>query len=87
VCAEPASNDIGEARFKALCAMCHPNGENVINPKKTLHKAVRESNGVKTADDIVKFMRKPGPGMTIFNEKAVPQKEAQAIADYVIKTF
>jgi len=85
--AEESSNDVGATKFKQLCAMCHPNGENTITPKKTLHAAVRESNGVKTADDIIKLMRNPGPRMTIYNEKIMPQKDAEAIADYVMRTF
>lgn len=85
--AEDSSRDIGEERFKVLCAMCHPGGGNIINPKKTLHKVDRESNNVKTADDIIKIMRNPGPRMTKFNENVVPEKEARAIAGYILKTF
>jgi cytochrome c6 len=87
VFAENTVKDIGEEKFKALCAMCHPGGGNIVNPKKTLHKGDRESNNIKTTDDIIKLMRNPGPKMTKFNEKSVPEKEAQAIADYVLKTF
>lgn len=87
VYAENTATDIGEEKFKSLCAMCHVGGGNIINPKKTLHKADREANNVKTADDIIKLMRNPGPKMTKFNEKIVPEKEARAIADYVLKTF
>jgi cytochrome c6 len=32
-------------------------------------------------------MRKPGPGMTQFDKKTVPDKEANAIAVYILKTF
>ena len=32
-------------------------------------------------------MRKPGPGMAAFDTKALPDKEAQEIAEYIIKTF
>ncbi len=87
VFAENTSKDIGEEKFKALCSMCHPGGGNIINPKKTLHKADRESNNVKTADDIIRIMRNPGPKMTKFDEKYFPEAEARAIADYVLKTF
>jgi cytochrome c6 len=86
VFAEKAS-DKGEAKFKALCSVCHPDGSNVMNPKKTLHKQDREANNVKTADDIVAKMRNPGPGMTKFDEKTVSNKDAHAIAEYVLKTF
>jgi cytochrome c6 len=32
-------------------------------------------------------MRKPGPGMTAFDVKACSNKEAKAIAEYVLKTL
>jgi cytochrome c6 len=87
VFAEKGSIKAGEAKFKALCIVCHPEGGNVMNPKKTLHKEDREANNVKTADDIVARMRNPGPGMTKFDEKTVSDKDAHAIAEYVLKTF
>ena len=87
VAAAGTPDTLGEEKFKALCAMCHINGGNAVNPKKTLHKADRESNNIKTADDIVRLMRNPGPGMTKFPEKYFPNEEAQKIAEYVLKTF
>jgi len=77
----------GEALFKAHCSVCHPEGGNNVNPQKPLHKKEREENGVKSASDIVGKMRNPGPGMTKFDEKTIPDKDAQAIAEYVLKTF
>ena len=77
----------GEALFKQHCEMCHPNGGNIVNPKRTLSKKDREANGVKSKDDIVHFMRKPGPGMTAFDEKVLPEKAAKEIAEYIQKTF
>ncbi len=77
----------GEALFKQNCAVCHVNGGNIVNPKKPLHKKEREDNGVKTAADIVKRMRNPGPGMTKFDEKAISNKDAKKIAEYILKTF
>ncbi len=76
-----------EAAFKANCAVCHPGGGNIINPKKTLHKADREANNVKTAADIVSKMRNPGPGMTTFDKKTISDAEAKKIAEYILKTF
>ena len=73
--------------FETHCAVCHKDGGNLINPAKTLSKKDREANGVKTAKDIMKLMRKPGPGMTTFDSKTIPDKEAKAIADYIMKTF
>jgi cytochrome c6 len=76
-----------EAEFKEHCAMCHPQGSNIINARKTLHKSDREANKIKTAADIVKIMRNPGPGMTKFDTKSISDSEANEIAEYIIKTF
>jgi cytochrome c6 len=32
-------------------------------------------------------MRNPGPAMTMFDEKTLSDKEANAIAQYILKTF
>jgi len=77
----------GEALFKQHCFPCHPDGGNVINPQKTLHKKDREANGVMTAADIVGKMRNPGPGMTKFDEQTIPDADAKEIAEYELKTF
>lgn len=77
----------GKKEFQEHCAVCHVNGGNIVNPAKTLSRKDREANGVKTAADIVGKMRNPGAGMTMFDKKTVSDKEARAIADYIIKTF
>ena len=77
----------GKKEFQEHCAECHVNGGNMIKPDKTLSKKDREANGVKTAKDIIGKMRNPGPGMTKFDKKTISDKEAKAIADYIIKTF
>ncbi len=82
-----AANEKGEALFKQHCAICHVDGGNIINPQKTLHKKDREAHNVKTARDIIHNMRKPGPGMTQFDEKTISEKQAHEIAEYVLKTF
>jgi cytochrome c6 len=84
---QPAAKNVGEAKFKDHCAVCHPNGGNIINQKKALFKAGREANNIKTADDIIKNMRNPGPGMSKFDEKTLSDAEARAIAEYILKTF
>lgn len=85
--AAEAKGSKGEELFKKHCAVCHANGGNTVNPKKTLARKDREANGFKTAQDVIRNMRNPGPGMTKFDEKTIPAKDAKAIADYVIKTF
>lgn len=77
----------GKQMFTQHCAACHPDGGNVINPKKTLHRKDMAANGVRTAADIVRIMRNPGPGMTKFDAATVPDKEATAIANYILKAF
>ena len=85
--AKESSKKSGEALFKQHCVICHPDGGNIINPQKTLHKKNLESNKIRNAGDIVKTMRNPGPGMTKFDEKMIPDKEAKEIAEYILKTF
>ena len=77
----------GKKEFEEHCVVCHKDGGNMITPAKTLSKKDRQANGVKSAKDIVKLMRKPGPGMTAFDSKTISDKEAKAIADYILKTF
>ncbi|HUI67650.1 MAG TPA: c-type cytochrome [Nitrospirota bacterium] len=83
--ADPAQS--GEALFKQHCAVCHPDGGNIVNPKKTLHKQDREANNVKTEADIVKIMRNPGPGMIKFDANTIPDKQAKEIAAYILKSL
>ena len=77
----------GKKEFAEHCAICHPNGGNTINSTKPLHRKALKANGVKSAKDIIAKMRNPGPAMTKFDEKTISNKEAQAIADYILKTF
>jgi cytochrome c6 len=77
----------GKKEFMEHCNICHPSGGNIINPKKTLGKANLEKNGIKKPADIVKVVRNPGPGMTKFDTKTLSDKEALAVADYIMKTF
>jgi cytochrome c6 len=86
----------GEALFKENCSSCHPDGGNILNPDKTLYKKDREAHNIRTAEDIVKKMRNPGPapthpqkwaGMTMFDVTKISDDEALKIADYILKTF
>ena len=77
----------GEALFKKNCATCHPDGGNIMNAKKTLSKKDLEANKLKGSGDIVKYLRNPGPGMTKYDAKTLPDKDAKAVAEYVLKTF
>jgi len=77
----------GEELFKVHCSACHKDGGNIMNPQKTLHKKDREVNNIKKAEDIVKTMRNPGPGMTLFDKSTIPDNDAKKIAEYILKTF
>ena len=84
---EASTVKTGEALFKEHCAVCHPDGGNIVNPKRTLHKKDREANKVNTKTEIVGLMRKPGPGMSVFDVKILPDRDAHEIAEYILKTF
>jgi cytochrome c6 len=86
IIAAPAFAGGGEI-FKAKCAVCHPDGGNIMKKEKTLHKKDLEANKLKSAKDLVKYLRKPGPGMTKFDEQSLPDKDAKEVAEYVLKTF
>jgi cytochrome c6 len=79
--------DSGELLFKKHCAVCHPGGGNIINPQRSLHKQELETRNIKSSKDVVATMRKPGPGMTKFDEKMIPDKDALLIGEYILKTF
>jgi len=82
-----ASEKTGEQLFKEHCSLCHPDGGNIVNSKKTLLKKDREINNIKTPEDIIKIMRKPGPGMTAFDMKSISDQDARKITDYIFKKF
>ncbi len=77
----------GEALFKELCAMCHAGGGNIINPKKTLSKADRDTHGTNSVEAIVQTIRNPGPGMARYDETTLPDDQARLIAQYILDTF
>ena len=85
--AEMAVSKTGEGLFKDNCAICHPDGGNIINPSKSLRKADLEINGIRTKSDIVDKMRHPGKGMSTWSAATLPDSDAEAIADYILKTF
>ena len=86
----------GEALFKGNCASCHPEGGNILNPKKTLSKKDREANNIINAADIINKMRNPGPvpthpqewaGMKMFDKYKISDDMAEKIAEYILTTF
>jgi cytochrome c6 len=75
-----AAENKAEAIFKEKCAMCHPDGGNVMKPKETL-------KGLKDKKKIVAKIRKGGGGMTAYDQAAISDADAKALADYIVKTF
>ena len=83
----PAAVSEGEVLFKRYCQACHPGGKNVMNPAKTLYAQDLKKNKIETPEAIVKMIRKAPPGMTSFDEKVISDKDADAIARYILQTF
>lgn len=82
-----ADQNRGEALFRQLCSSCHPDGGNVTDPERSLHGSALRRNRLNSRDDIVRVMRNPISRMIRFDEKAVSDKDALVIADYILKTF
>ena len=83
----PAAVSEGEVLFKQYCQACHPGGKNMMNPAKTLYAQDLKKNKIETPEAIVKMIRKAPPGMTSFDEKVISDKDADAIARYILQTF
>ena len=77
----------GKALFARHCAGCHYQGGNLVNPAKPLTRMHREANGLRTASDLVAKMRRGGQGMPAFTTKRLPEPEARAIADHILRSF
>ena len=93
---DSAKGRSGAELFSRFCAECHPDGGNLLEPRKTLHKADREVNNVMTAEDIIYKIWNVGPfavhpqsrlTMKRFNPDTIPYEDAMAIANYIIETF
>lgn len=81
------SDTDGEKLFKEFCAACHPDGSNVLNPQKTLHTAVLAQYKITRAEDMIRLLRDPGPGMRKFEPETITDDEARKIYQYVVTTF
>jgi cytochrome c6 len=86
----------GAELFSHFCVECHPDGGNLLDPKKTLRKADREANNIMTAEDIINKIWNVGPfamhpesrlTMKRFNPATIPYEDALAIANYIKETF
>ena len=77
----------GKILFARHCVGCHYNGGNTVNPAKPLTRIYREANGLRTPKELVAKIRQGGPGMPAFSAARLSEPNAQAIAEYIIKTF
>lgn len=77
----------GKALFVQHCYVCHPDGGNIINPDFPLHKEKLKEHNITKPGDIIEKMRNPGPGMTKFDKDTISDKDAEEIAEYILKTF
>jgi len=93
---EIVTDSSGESLFLKNCAQCHPEGGNIMNKQKTLHRKDLDANNIRTAEDIVKKVRNPGPapthpatwsGMKKFDERELSTDDALKIGDYILKKF
>jgi len=85
--AKDAKVKSGEELFKQHCAVCHPDGGNIVNPQFSLRKKDLQAHKIKKASDIIGKMRYPGAGMTKFDTKTISDQDAKKIAEYILKTF
>jgi cytochrome c6 len=77
----------GEALFQQYCAMCHPDGSNILYPQKTLQRGALAANGITTAEGIIGKMRNPGPKMRRFDSSELSETDARKIAEYVLNKY
>ncbi|MEW6003601.1 MAG: c-type cytochrome [Nitrospirota bacterium] len=84
---ESGKEELGEKLFYKHCIMCHPDGENIINPQKTLHVKDLRANGISKKEDIVYIIRNPGPGMPKYDKEKISDELAEEIAEYILETF
>lgn len=77
----------GKALFKQFCANCHPDGDNVSDPKRNLHGSTLRAKHITRPEDIVKIMRNPLSRMLRFDATTIPEADALEIAEYVLYAF
>lgn len=72
----------GQEEFQTNCSVCHPNGGNVINPKKPMKGSEKLAN-FKT---FLAWIRKPVQTMTSFPTSQISDKQARELYDYILRT-
>jgi cytochrome c6 len=76
----------GKRLFLKHCAVCHPNGQNVVNPEKTLTKKDLDKNGLGTIDSLVRYLINPGQGMPklVHENEEITKDQAKGVAAYIV---
>ncbi|HEY3309844.1 MAG TPA: cytochrome c [Desulfuromonadaceae bacterium] len=77
----------GEALFKQYCSPCHPDGGNVTDPQRSLYGSILKKNHITKPEDVVRIMRNPASRMLRYDAQTISDKDAFAIAEYVLTTF
>lgn len=77
----------GEALFRQFCSNCHPDGSNVSDPARNLHRSTLRAKGITRPEDIVGIIRNPISRMLRFDPATLPDEDARAIAEYVLESF
>ena len=77
--------DAGETVFKSNCAACHPGGQNVIMPEKSLEKAALDTylNGGRNEASVIKQVTIGKNAMPKFGGR-LPDEDIANVAAYVI---
>lgn len=86
---EAPAADAGKGLFEKHCAVCHPNGGNIVNPNKTLRRKHLDANGFNSAAALAAYMQNPGPGMPrlVHENREITVEQAQSIAAYILTAF
>ncbi len=79
------SSGEGEALFRENCSSCHPGGGNISRGDKGLKRDDLLRNNIRNAEDIVAYLRRPGPDMPTFTEQSLPHKDAVLLAEYILQ--
>jgi cytochrome c6 len=77
----------GQDLFQVHCSGCHPDGGNIVYPRKSLDRMTLMANGITKPNEIVALMRNPGQGMKQFDRTAISDRDARRIADYILAAF
>jgi len=81
----PSSEEFkkGEMAFITNCRPCHPQGGNVIDPSKPVHR----SRELKTFELFDALVREPKGEMPCFSPSEIPEAEMKELYDYIVNVL